>query len=196
MLDEEKLVEKIKPEIKVLKVVKVLMVFLFAILLVFVCFFVVKEFLNKSRVKNHNLILKTTEIFDDFTSKKYLLPKIEETTEDINETLPDYEDYSQSENELEQPEYVENHVTFSNNPFVNHSNYKMFSRVSKILLNPMPKIQWGEEARVGEISWAVSLFKINDSNLNEQPIYFCAGSLISESWILTASHCIQKGSKM
>jgi len=51
-----------------------------------------------------------------------------------------------------------------------------------------PQVVGGTEASPGAWPWMVALVHHNDSNLyNGQ---FCGGSLIGESWVLTAAHCV------
>uniref|UniRef100_A0A8C5HTZ2 Vitamin K-dependent protein C n=1 Tax=Gouania willdenowi TaxID=441366 RepID=A0A8C5HTZ2_GOUWI len=49
------------------------------------------------------------------------------------------------------------------------------------------RIVGGDEATPGEIPWQVTLMSHSD-NLRAQP--FCGGSLLSESWVITAAHCL------
>ena len=51
------------------------------------------------------------------------------------------------------------------------------------------RIVGGEEAEVNEYPWMVRLFTTST------PFFYdiCGGSLISDSWILTAAHCITPG---
>lgn len=78
----------------------------------------------------------------------------------------------------------------SNNPFKSHSNYEMFAKVPPTLGNPVPKVQNGFKAEMNEFPWTVAMFGVPLKNLSATPKYFCAGSLIHESWIVTAGHCV------
>ncbi|XP_072747493.1 chymotrypsin-2-like [Anoplolepis gracilipes] len=56
------------------------------------------------------------------------------------------------------------------------------------LLNPLnfdPRIVNGEDARVGEIPYQVSLQQKYDS------FHFCGGSVLSTYYVITAAHCVQ-----
>ncbi|XP_034462626.1 coagulation factor IXb [Hippoglossus hippoglossus] len=54
--------------------------------------------------------------------------------------------------------------------------------------NTDQRIVGGEEAKPGEIPWQVTLMTNPDASGKVMP--FCGGSLLSESWVITAAHCL------
>ena len=75
------------------------------------------------------------------------------------------------------------------NPFASHRNYKLFDFFSSFELKP--RVQNGHQANLNEYPWHVAI--IWQSLTNESMIkYNCGGSLISDSLVLTAGHCIPK----
>lgn len=50
------------------------------------------------------------------------------------------------------------------------------------------RIVGGDEAKPGEIPWQVALMSHSKALNRAQP--FCGGALISESWVITAAHCL------
>ncbi|KAM8835904.1 coagulation factor IX-like [Synchiropus picturatus] len=54
--------------------------------------------------------------------------------------------------------------------------------------NSDQRIVGGDEAKPGEIPWQVALMSYSESLQMNKP--FCGGSLLSESWVITAAHCL------
>lgn len=68
-------------------------------------------------------------------------------------------------------------------PFREHKNFHHFPKNCGIVKNTA-RVQHGEKAELLEFPWIVSFFGENNSSS------FCGGSLISESLIITAHHCM------
>lgn len=54
-----------------------------------------------------------------------------------------------------------------------------------------PKIIGGRYATVGDDPWQVALFRADKPQTDRRP--FCGGALILSMWVLTAAHCVDRG---
>jgi hypothetical protein len=144
---------------------------------------------ESSGIITHIAERKTADEIDIKYFSKSTTQKYSKTTKILKRN--DYDD-------IEEP-FIEQkpafHI-FGDNPFTNHPNYKVFSQTPLISLgNSKPKIQKGDEADIAEFPWAVAIFRENSSS--GELVYTCAGSLISEYWIVTAAHCLtENGHKL
>lgn len=64
-------------------------------------------------------------------------------------------------------------------------------RPKALAKGPTPKIIGGLPARLEDNSWQVSLVKAGAKSMREG--HFCGGSNIGGGWVLTAAHCVDRG---
>lgn len=56
-----------------------------------------------------------------------------------------------------------------------------------------PRIIGGDEATLGDDPWQVALIRGDNFGLDRRP--FCGGVLVSDTWVLTAAHCVDKNTQ-